>query len=239
MRVLLIGYGKMGRMIEQVCLRRGHQIAGIVDDSTMLAAMGKGLLNTTIENSSTADISIEFTRPEAAEANIRKCIEQGLSVVSGTTGWDITRLRKYYSDLCLSTNTHTLPAVMWSSNYSVGVNVFLAAARLIAGKMKDRDYTTHITEIHHIHKLDAPSGTAKILREVIANAGDIKEAEIPIRSLREGEIPGIHEVVWDSAVDSLRLEHNAKSREGFALGAVLAAEWLYGKTGWHSVEEMY
>jgi 4-hydroxy-tetrahydrodipicolinate reductase len=171
-------------------------------------------------------VAIEFSRPDAAESNVRAALEQGVAVVSGTTGWDVHGLQAE-----LGCNH---PGVIWSSNYSVGVNILFAVNKYLAQLLhKTGGYTPAITEIHHVHKLDAPSGTAVTLREGIAESVDC-----PIESIREGEVPGIHEVRWESEADVLTLRHEAKSRQGFALGAVLAAEWLQGKTGWHTMQEV-
>ena len=149
-------------------------------------------------------------------------------VVCGTTGWDIEAIRQEA--------TKREVGLIWSSNYSIGVNILFAINRQLAKLMAVySDYTPHLTEVHHIHKLDAPSGTAKTLQEVIG------EERLPLRSIesiREGEVAGIHTVVWDSEVDTISISHSAKTRKGFALGAVIAAEWLKGKNGFHTMQEV-
>ena len=218
MNIALIGYGKMGQMIEGVARSRGHKIVCIVDP-----VQSEGKIDSDAFRS--ADAAIEFSRPDAAMANVRAALAQGVPVVSGTTGWDVASLQAELSG-------SDYPGVIWSSNYSIGVNILFAVNACLARLMqRTGGYTPSITEVHHIHKLDAPSGTAKSLAGQIA-------ADVPIESVREGEVPGIHEVRWESEADILTLRHEAKSRQGFALGAVLAAEWLSGKRGWHQLTEV-
>ena len=241
MKIALIGYGKMGRMIESVALSRGHEIVCVIDPLTSPQTFDSPAFRS-------ADVAIEFTRPEAAEQNVRAALAQGVPVVCGTTGWDVAALQA-----SLNTQRSTLnelPGVIWSSNYSIGVNILFAVNKYLAQLLHNTGgYQPSITEVHHIHKLDAPSGTAKTLAENISQTLFSKEGDntringecvgnVPITSIREGEVPGIHEVRWESEADILTLRHEAKSRQGFALGAVLAAEWLRGKTGWHSMTEV-
>lgn len=228
MKVALIGYGKMGHMIESIALERGHKIVCIIDQNN--------LCDFESEAFASADVAIEFTTPQTAEQNIRRAWAAGVPVVCGTTGWDVEPLKQQL--LCNSTQPlhHPTPSLMWSSNYSIGVNILFALNRQLAKLMVSYpDYTPHITEVHHIHKLDAPSGTAKTLQEAI---GEERLPIADIESIREGEVPGIHTVVWDSEVDTISISHSAKSRKGFALGAVIAAEWMKGKTGWHDFSEV-
>lgn len=244
MKIAIIGYGKMGHMIEEVALERGHEIVATIDAGDAF-------------DLKEADVAIEFTTPATAEANIRAAWAQGVPVVCGSTGWNVA-----FGNRCAmvdtaplnrqATNASALPKnwkfsgtpnkievrnevgkvmLVWSSNYSVGVNIFFDINKLLAQKMKDQpQYTPSITEIHHIHKLDKPSGTAKTLAEQIENLSPTlptREGErIPIESIREGEVPGTHEVKWDSEEDTIVITHIAKGRRGFALGAVLAAEAL-------------
>ena len=267
MKIALIGYGKMGRMIESVALSRGHEIVCIIDPLTSPQTFDSPAFHS-------ADVAIEFTRPEAAEQNIRAALAQGVPVVSGTTGWDVEGLKATlnapYGEADRSTvgrkepslNTQPTPpfregqgigfppGVIWNSNYSIGVNILFAVNKYLAQLLHNTGgYQPSITEVHHIHKLDAPSGTAKTLAENISTTLFSKEGDntringecvgnVPITSIREGEVPGIHEVRWESEADILTLRHEAKSRQGFALGAVMAAEWLRGKTGWHSMTEV-
>ena len=233
MNLALIGYGKMGHFIEQVARRRGHEIVCIIDRDNTSDFRSPAFAQ--------ADVAIEFSTPATAEANIRAAWLSGVPVVCGTTGWNVQTLRDELCDEaeCCQASRR---ALLWSSNFSVGVNLFFALNKRLAGLLADYpDYLPSITETHHIHKLDAPSGTAKTLAEDIERfrlqvSGT--KLQVPIESIREGEVPGIHTVTWDSPVDTVSITHSAKSREGFALGAVLAAEWLKGKTGWHTMEEV-
>lgn len=218
MKIALIGYGKMGHMIESIALERGHEIVCIIDQNN--------LCDFESEAFASADVAIEFTTPQTAEQNIRRAWAAGVPVVCGTTGWDVEAIRQEAQEAGL----------MWSSNYSIGVNILFALNRQLAKLMVAYpDYTPHMTEVHHIHKLDAPSGTAKTLQEAI---GEERLPIADVESVREGEVPGIHTVVWDSEVDTISISHSAKSRKGFALGAVIAAEWMKGKTGWHDFSEI-
>lgn len=219
MDIALIGYGKMGHIIEEVACERGHRIVCIIDQDN--------LQDFDSEAFGTADVAIEFTTPATAEANIRCAWSKGKPVVCGTTGWDVQSVHP--ADV-----SNQGRALVWSSNYSIGVNILFALNRRLA-ELITPDYRPSIVETHHIHKLDAPSGTAKTLAEQIEEVcGILPEIE----SIREGEVPGIHTIMWDSEVDSLTLTHSAKSRKGFALGAVLAAEWIVGKTGFHTMQEV-
>ena len=223
----------MGHFIEQVARRRGHEIVCIIDRDNTSDFRSPAFAQ--------ADVAIEFSTPATAEANIRAAWLAGIPVVCGTTGWNVQTLRDELCDEaeCCQASRR---ALLWSSNFSVGVNIFFALNKRLAGLLADYpDYLPSITETHHIHKLDAPSGTAKTLAEDIERfklqvSGT--KLQVPIESIREGEVPGVHTVTWDSPVDTISITHSAKSREGFALGAVLAAEWLKGKTGWHTMEEV-
>ena len=223
----------MGHFIEQVARRRGHEIVCIIDRDNTSDFRSPAFAQ--------ADVAIEFSTPATAEANIRAAWLSGVPVVCGTTGWNVQTLRDELCDEaeCCQASRR---ALLWSSNFSVGVNIFFALNKRLAGLLADYpDYLPSITETHHIHKLDAPSGTAKTLAEDIERfrlqvSGT--KLQVPIESIREGEVPGIHTVTWDSPVDTISITHSAKSREGFAIGAVLAAEWLKGKTGWHTMEEV-
>ena len=229
MRIALIGYGKMGHTIEEVARERGHQVVCVIDKDNQEAFDSEAFAS--------ADVAIEFTTPATAEANIRRAWSKGKPVVCGTTGWAIEQLA--VNDEQLLHNRRTL---VWSSNYSVGVNILFALNRQLAEIMsKYPEYQPSITEVHHVHKLDAPSGTAKTLQFTILNAQcamDEETFEVPITSIREGEVPGVHTVTWDSEVDTISISHSAKSRKGFALGAVLAAEWIRGKRGFHTMDEV-
>lgn len=220
MKIALIGYGKMGHIIESIALERGHEIVCVIDKDNVEDFNSAAFAS--------ADVAIEFTTPQTAEANILRAWAVGVPVVSGTTGWNIeaTRLEAIRQKAGL----------MWSSNYSIGVNLLFALNKQLAKFMEAYpNYTPHMTEVHHIHKLDAPSGTAKTLQETI---GEERLPVTDIESIREGEVPGIHTITWDSEVDTITISHSAKSRKGFALGAVIAAEWMRGKTGWHEFSEV-
>lgn len=191
----------MGHMIEEVALSRGHEIVAHIDVGDAFDLKG-------------ADVAIEFTTPATAKDNILRAWAQGVPVVCGTTGWDAASLIEEDQQM------HDKPMLIWKSNFSVGVNIFFDLNKELAAAMKAQpQYTPSITETHHIHKLDKPSGTAKTLAEQIGT-------NVAIESIREGEVPGTHEVKWDSEEDTIIITHIAKGRRGFALGAVLAAESL-------------
>ena len=201
MKIAIIGYGKMGHMIEEIALQRGHDVVARIDVGDAFDLKH-------------ADVAIEFTTPATAKENILRAWAQGVPVVCGSTGWNAQEL------LDEDKRLHTKPMLVWSSNYSVGVNIFFEINKTLAAAMSAQpQYTPSITETHHIHKLDKPSGTAKTLAEAIGK-------NVPIESIREGEVPGTHEVKWDSEEDTIIITHIAKGRRGFALGAVLAAEKL-------------
>ena len=210
----------MGHIIHSIALERGHEVVCIIDQ--------ENLGDFDSEAFASADVAIEFTTPHTAEQNIRRAWAAGVPVVCGTTGWEIEATRREAR--------RREAGFMWSSNYSIGVNILFALNRQLAKFMEAYpNYTPHMTEVHHVHKLDAPSGTAKTLQEAI---GEERLAIASIQSIREGEVPGIHTVIWDSEVDTITISHSAKSRKGFALGAVIAAEWMKGKTGWHDFTEV-
>lgn len=215
----------MGHMIEQIALSRGHAIVVRIDKENSEDIHSNAFR--------LADVAIEFTTPMTAEQNIRAAWAEDVPVVCGSTGWDsaqlIEEMRTYspWGDMGKA-------GLIWTSNYSLGVNILFAMNERLAQIMQAYpQYTPSIKEVHHVHKLDHPSGTAKTLGEQIPGFDSNT-----ITSIREGEVPGIHTVTWDSNVDTITLSHSAKSREGFALGAVLAAEWLKGKTGFHTMREV-
>ena len=220
MRVALIGYGKMGHIIEQVLIERGHSVCCIIDKDN--------LSDFSSEAFALADAAIEFSTPQTAEQNIRCCWQHNIPVVSGTTGWDVEPLINEVKN-----NGQTF---CWTSNFSVGVNLFFMINEHLAKLMSKFQYEPSIKEIHHIHKLDAPSGTAKTLRDIMLAQG--VGMPIAIESVREGEVPGTHIVRYENRIDSIELRHDAKSREGFALGAVIAAEFIVGKKGFYSMKEI-
>ena len=223
MKIALIGYGKMGHMIESIARERGHEIVSIIDQNNLEEFESNAFAS--------ANVAIEFTTPQTAADNILRAWKAGVPVVCGTTGWDVEAMRRE-----ATRREGDGIGLLWSSNYSIGVNILFALNRQLAKFMEAYpDYTPHMTEVHHIHKLDAPSGTAKTLQEPI---GDDRLKIKDIKSIREGEVAGIHTVVWDSEIDTISISHSAKSRKGFALGAVIAAEWMKGKTGWHDFSEV-
>jgi 4-hydroxy-tetrahydrodipicolinate reductase len=233
MKIALIGYGKMGKEIEQIALGKGHEIALIIDKDN-LEDLNK-------EKLQGIDVAIEFSSPDTAYDNIMTCIEAGTPVVVGTTGW----LDKW--DTVQQACDANKAALFWASNFSVGVNILFAVNSYLAEIMNTyNNYKVDLKEVHHIHKLDAPSGTAISLAEQIDEkidrvngwSLDKKENTIPILAEREGEVKGYHEVNYDSEIDTIHISHNAKTRKGFAEGAVMAAEYLKGKTGIHSMKEL-
>jgi 4-hydroxy-tetrahydrodipicolinate reductase len=228
MKIALIGYGRMGHEIEEMALKRGHTIGLIIDINN------SGELNP--EKLKGIDAAIEFSVPESAFGNISICLEAGVPVVSGTTGW----LGDYDKavDICLKNGTSFIN----SSNFSIGVNLLFRLNGELAKRISNySDYSVSIEEIHHIKKLDAPSGTAITLADGIKaqhpgydgwTPENVKsEHKIPVRSVREGSVPGTHIVTWDSSIDSLSLKHEARNRKGFALGAVVAAEFISTRKG--------
>ncbi|TJY36261.1 4-hydroxy-tetrahydrodipicolinate reductase [Pontimicrobium aquaticum] len=223
MKIALLGYGKMGKAIEKIAVERGHSIVLKISDD-----IDK-------HNIQTADVAIDFSIPEAAVKNISNCIKNGVPVISGTTGW-----LKNYSDMVALANKKD-GAFIYASNFSLGVNIFFELNKLLAKMMANlSQYKVDLEEIHHTQKLDAPSGTAITLAEgIIENThysdwslGQEKsKTTIPIESKRIDAVPGTHFVNYTSNVDTISMSHTAHNREGFALGAVIASEWIIGKTG--------
>lgn len=225
MKIALIGYGKMGHAVEEAAVERGHTVVCTVDNEGEWAAKEELLRG--------ADMAVEFSTPATAEGNIRRCFALGLPVVSGTTGWEAGR------NAVVATCLVGGHALLTASNFSIGMNIVFALNERLAELMRGRDdYRVGISETHHVHKLDAPSGTAMQLRCQIAECGMRDEAGIPIESVREGEVPGTHTVTYDSEVDTLTLTHEAHSRKGLALGAVLAAEFLLGRKGNYTMKDV-
>lgn len=204
MRIALIGYGKMGHIIEQLSLQRGHQIVYIAD------------VDSDNGNWDEAEVAIEFSTPATAQANVERALRAGKKVVCGTTGWDVEGFKQNHPEY----NGQWI----WKSNFSIGVNVLFELNKTLAQYLSPYpQYQPAIEEIHHIHKLDKPSGTAKTLAEEIESSC---HPHVPITSIREGEIPGTHTITWDSPEDTIIIQHIAKGRQGFALGAIIAAEEL-------------
>ncbi len=235
MNIALIGYGKMGHEIEKIAKERGHNIVAIIDVS-----------NTDDFDSpafKSADVAIEFSIPASALNNYRRCFAANVPVVAGTTGWleHMDEVKKACEE-----NNQTF---FYASNYSLGVNIFFVLNKYLARIMNNYpDYNVKMEEIHHIHKLDAPSGTAITLAEgVIENIDrkdrwnletEEKDNDLAIHCIREGEVPGIHEIIYESEADVISIKHDAKSRKGFALGAVVAAEFVKGKKGFLGMNDM-
>ena len=249
MKIALIGYGKMGRMIEQIALERGHEIVSIIDvdniedfDSPAFAS---------------ADVAIEFTNPTAAFANYQRAFAHNVKVVSGSTGW-MQEHKAEVERMC----TEGGQTLFWASNFSIGVAIFSAVNRYLAKIMNGfPQYNVEMEEVHHVHKLDAPSGTAITLAEEIINdldrknkwvkgfqhaadgtesgSNEVAANELPIASIRRDEVPGIHSISYDSEADKITITHDAHSRKGFALGAVLAAEYTKDHTGLLTTSDLF
>lgn len=235
MKIALIGYGKMGKEIERIAQDRGHSIVSIIDENNL-----SGFDSSEFKN---ADVAIEFTTPASAMSNFRKCFEANVPVVAGTTGW--LENMPEVKDACENKNQ----TFFYASNYSLGVNIFFAVNKYLAKIMNQfTDYAVKMEEVHHIHKLDAPSGTAITLAEgIIENVDrknnwhletEMKPSDLAIHCIREGEVPGIHEIFYESEADIISIKHDAKNRKGFALGAVLAAEFTCGKKGFLGMQDM-
>ena len=240
MKIALIGYGKMGKMIEQIALSRGHEIVSIIDIDNQH--------DFDSEQFASADVAIEFTSPMAAYDNYLKAFKKNVKVVSGSTGW-----MKEHGDDVKKMCSEGGQTLFWASNFSIGVAVFSAVNRYLAKLMNDFvQYDVHMEETHHIHKIDAPSGTAITLAEgIIANLDrktawvkgqdnqPYNQSTLRIDSLRRGEVPGIHTVRYDSDADCITITHDAHSRQGFALGAVLAAEYTKEHQGLLTISDMF
>lgn len=234
MRIALLGYGKMGQTIEKIAQERGHTISHAIniDNQNDLALV----------TAATADVAIEFSEPGSAFNNITHCLQNGIPVVVGTTGW-LHQLPQV-EELCKKQNG----AFFYASNFSIGVNIFFRLNELLAGMINDfPEYDVEMEEIHHIHKKDAPSGTAITLAEGIISQLNHKKSwalddkpgheTLPIHSKREGEVPGTHIVTYKCGVDEIEIRHTAHSRQGFALGAVKVAEWMPGRKGVLSMQD--
>ncbi len=248
MRIALIGYGKMGHMIEQIARERGHEIVCVIDVGNQEDFDSDAFRS--------ADVAVEFTAPHVAYGNYVKAWAQGVKVVSGSTGW----LKEHGEDVRRACREEGR-TLFWASNFSVGVAIFSAVNRYLARLMNGfEQYEVRMREVHHVHKLDHPSGTAITLAEQIVEGldrkhdwclGTLTEAdgsvrvehvaeagEVAIDSVREGEVPGIHTVTYDSEADCIRIEHDAHSRKGFALGAVLAAEFTADHDGLLTMDDL-
>lgn len=250
MKIALIGYGKMGRMIEQIARGRGHEIVCIIDVDNQQDFDSEAFKS--------ADVAIEFTNPTAAYGNYLKAFSHNVKVVSGSTGW----MKDHGDDVKRMCSAEGGQTLFWASNFSVGVAIFSAVNRYLAKIMNGfPQYDVRMEETHHIHKLDAPSGTAITLAEEIISGVDRKKQwvkgvqrnadgtvegtnevaadELAIESIRRGEVPGIHSVIYDSDADCITITHDAHSRKGFAMGAVLAAEYTADHSGLLTISDMF
>ena len=230
MKIALLGYGRMGKTIERYSIDRNHEIVFVLDKDYEKGNLGL------------ADIAINFSIPEAAVSNIKIAMKKNIPVVCGTTGW----LDNYeeITNFCKTQNT----AFLYASNFSIGVNIFFKINRLLAKLMgpNKKNYIADVKEIHHLHKLDHPSGTAITLaKEIIKNFNHKNwtldkddEENLFIETIREGEVPGTHIIRYNSEIDEISIKHKAFKRDGFALGAIIAAEWLVGKKGVYSMDDV-
>jgi 4-hydroxy-tetrahydrodipicolinate reductase len=235
MKIALLGYGKMGKEIEKIARERHHELALIIDINNQHEFI--------VNNIKMADVAIDFSTPDSAYGNILKCFEAGIPVVCGTTGW-LNKLDKI-TELCKSQNQ----TLFYASNFSLGANVLFALNKYLARIMDNFPaYNVEIKEIHHIHKIDAPSGTAiSLANDLIAHVKRKEKWEldqasadhvVQISAVRKDEVPGTHVITWDSLVDRIEIMHEAKSRKGLALGAVLAAEFIRDKKGIFSMGDL-
>ncbi len=228
MNIAIVGYGKMGHIIEKIALNKGMNVRAkidpVVEDATHKEINGEALKD--------VNVCIEFTAPHVAIDNIKKIAALKKNIVVGTTAWynGIEEAKRAVEENNIG--------LIYSPNFSIGVNVFFRLIKDISGMMNNlSDYNVSVKELHHIHKKDAPSGTAKKIAEMIKE-NISRVDDINIESVREGEIPGTHIVNFESDADIIKLEHKAKGREGFALGAIMAAEWIKDKKGFFSIEDM-
>lgn len=250
MKIALIGYGKMGRMIEQIAKDRGHEIVCVIDVDNQQDFDSEAFKN--------ADVAIEFTNPTAAYGNYLKAFRHNVKVVSGSTGW----MKEHGDDVRRMCSAEGGQTLFWASNFSVGVAIFSAVNRYLAKIMNGfPQYDVRMEETHHIHKLDAPSGTAITLAEEIISdvdrkkewvkgvqrladgsvegSNDVAADQLAIESIRRDEVPGIHSVAYDSDADCITITHDAHSRKGFAMGAVLAAEYTKDHSGLLTISDMF
>lgn len=229
MKIALLGYGKMGKTIERLAQDRGHEIVYKIKNDIAAFDLSK------------VDVAIDFSVPDAAFENITTCFKQQVPVISGTTGW----LDKYEEavEICKKNNG----AFIYASNFSLGVNLFFELNKKLAEMMSSfPDYSVAIEEIHHTQKLDAPSGTAiSLAKQIIEKTGKkgwklnrAEEGEIPVTATRIENVPGTHVITYDSPIDTIKIEHIAHSRDGFALGAIVAAEWIQNKNGVFSMKDV-
>jgi 4-hydroxy-tetrahydrodipicolinate reductase len=232
LNIAIIGYGKMGKVIEEISINRGHNVISIIDNKDW-----------NIDKLNNVDVAIEFTSPENAVDNIIKCFESSVPVVVGTTGW----YNEY--DKVINKCKENDASILSATNFSIGVNIFFEINRKLAKLInKQNDYNAEVSETHHIHKLDSPSGTAiTIANDIINNINRynkwsendvIDDNTLPIIAKRDAEVPGTHQVKYSSNIDEITIKHKAKNREGFALGAVIAAEFIQGKKGVFTMQDV-
>ena len=241
MNIALIGYGKMGKEIEKILVNRGHQC--------ILKISSSNLEDFTKEKFKLIDIAIEFTNPEVAVYNLKKCITWGVPVVTGSTGW-----YKHYNDVAYLVEQQN-GSLFYATNFSIGVNIFFKLNEMLSQLMTDKQYEPYVWEQHHIHKKDHPSGTGITLAEGLlrnfptktsiqakleneVNHKNTEASDLTIICSREAEVPGTHKVIWNGTNDKIEITHEAFNRIGFAEGAVIAAEWLYQKKGIYSMNDM-
>lgn len=243
MKIALLGYGKMGKAIESFALSRGHEISLKIDETNVDQL--------TPENLKNADVAIDFSTPSSVLNNVAVCFEAGTPVIVGTTGW-YGHLQEV-KDICEDSNN----TLLYGSNFSIGVNLFFYANKMLAKMMNAYpQYDVMVEEIHHTQKLDSPSGTAITIAEDIIDGLDRKRewvnslegsaeeviskpADVLIESIRLEDVPGTHTVIYSSEIDEIQFKHTAHNRSGFALGAVIAAEWLKGKKGFYTVSDIF
>lgn len=235
MKIALLGYGKMGKIIEELAIKRGHLITAIIDANSNVS------INKELKDK--CDIAIEFSTPSSSKQNIYDCLNNGISIVSGTTGWSFDE--NEFLELVKKTNT----ALFYSSNFSLGMNIFMEINKRLAFLVEDfSDYEAKIEETHHIHKIDKPSGTAiSLAKGIFENNSKYTDWELfpkqnkdnlEIEAFREGEVFGNHKIIWKNNIDKIEISHSASSRLGFATGAILAAEYIHGKTGYYTMKNL-
>lgn len=235
MDIIISGYGKMGKEIEKIAFQRNHSIVGIIDHSSDWDKLEI--------DKNTFPVVIDFSQPDVVVENIKHCFNHNLPIVVGTTGWD--HFHSEINNLCLEKNQ----AILVASNFSIGMNIFFAMNKQLSAIMDQfNNYNVSLSETHHIHKLDQPSGTAVTLAEQILEKINRKdnwsiidnqpENILSIESIREGEVIGDHTIKYASEIDEIKISHSAKNRQGFAVGAVVAAEWIKGKTGIFTMKDV-
>lgn len=235
MKLALIGYGKMGKTIERIGLEMGHEIHTRIDSEADWDDFGSTLVD--------ADVAIEFSTPHTVYTNVKRCLEVGVPVVTGTTGWD--EMKPFMKRMTEEKGG----TVVSASNFSLGVNLFFLINKYAANLMKPfTNYDVKIEEVHHLQKLDAPSGTAKVIAEDIlriythktawVNQPVVDKNLLSVESIRQADVKGEHTVTYYSDMDEIRLQHSAKSRDGFVIGALLATAWIVGKKGWFTMEDV-